>query len=94
MTGGSLATRTNCESREQKFWQTEPVGHCQDIQTRTSNKTVADVGLLPWMRSQETRRIFRDFDADMDAGSLDEAYLDVTEYCNTHGLTGACRHKD
>ena len=43
------------------------------------------------MRSQETRRIFREFDADMDAGSLDEAYLDVSDYCKTHGLTGAVR---
>ena len=39
-------------------------------------------------RSQETRRIFRDFDPDMDAGSLDEAYLDVTDYCKEHDMTG------
>ncbi len=38
--------------------------------------------------SQETRHIFRDFDPDMDAGSLDEAYLDVTDYCRAHDMTG------
>ena len=29
-----------------------------------------------------------EFDARFEAGSLDEAYLDVTEYCMQHGLTG------
>jgi len=29
-----------------------------------------------------------DFDADFEAGSLDEAYLDVTDYCQQHGVTG------
>ncbi len=37
------------------------------------------------------RAIFVDFDARFEAGSLDEAYLDVTDYCKQHGLTG--RHK-
>ena len=34
------------------------------------------------------RAIFVDFDARFEAGSLDEAYLDVTDYCKQHGLTG------
>ncbi len=36
------------------------------------------------------RAIFVDFDARFEAGSLDEAYLDVTDYCKQHGLTGRC----
>lgn len=39
--------------------------------------------------SLETRAVFRDFDPDFDAGSLDEAYLDVTEYCQKSGMSGA-----
>lgn len=39
--------------------------------------------------SQQTRAIFADFDPDMHAGSLDEAFLDVTAYCAEHGVTGA-----
>ncbi|KAA6417424.1 MAG: DNA polymerase kappa-like [Trebouxia sp. A1-2] len=39
--------------------------------------------------SQATRAIFRDFDPDFEAGSLDEAYLDLTAYCEQHGMTGA-----
>ncbi len=38
--------------------------------------------------SQATRAIFRDFDPDFEAGSLDEAYLDITTYCEQHGMTG------
>lgn len=38
--------------------------------------------------SQATRAIFRDFDPDFEAGSLDEAYLDLTAYCEQHGMTG------
>ena len=38
--------------------------------------------------SQATRAIFRMFDPDFEAGSLDEAYLDLTDYCNQHGMTG------
>ena len=38
--------------------------------------------------SQATRAIFRDFDPDFEAGSLDEAYLDITAYCEQHGMTG------
>lgn len=34
------------------------------------------------------RAILVDFDADFQAGSLDEAYLDVTDYCQQHSLTG------
>lgn len=29
------------------------------------------------------------YDPDFDAGSLDEAHLDVTEYCKEHAVTGA-----
>ena len=36
-----------------------------------------------------TRAVFARFDPDYEAGSLDEAYLDVTEYCRTHELSGA-----
>jgi len=38
--------------------------------------------------SNQTRGIFRDYDPDMQAGSLDEAYLDVTAYCAEHGMSG------
>ena len=38
--------------------------------------------------SQATRAIFRVFDPDFEAGSLDEAYLDITAYCEQHGMTG------
>ena len=31
--------------------------------------------------------IFRDFDPAFEAGSLDEAYLDVTHYCAAQGVT-------
>ncbi|KAG1657976.1 hypothetical protein FOA52_008036 [Chlamydomonas sp. UWO 241] len=39
--------------------------------------------------SEQTRAVFRDFDAAFEAGSLDEAFLDVTEYCREHGMSGA-----
>ena len=46
-----------------------------------------------------TRAIFVDFDPDFEAGSLDEAYLDITDYCQMHSTTGkymphrfCCRH--
>ena len=39
--------------------------------------------------SQATRAIFGDFDPDFEAGSLDEAYLDLTAYCEQHGMTGS-----
>ena len=34
------------------------------------------------------RAVFVDYDAAFEAGSLDEAYLDVTDYCKQHSLTG------
>ena len=37
---------------------------------------------------QAVRAIFREFDADMESGSLDEAYLDITDYCQQHGMKG------
>lgn len=40
------------------------------------------------------RAVFVDFDACFEAGSLDEAYLDVTDYCQQHGLTGRRQHTD
>ncbi|KAK9819455.1 hypothetical protein WJX74_007636 [Apatococcus lobatus] len=39
--------------------------------------------------SRASRVIFADYDAEFSAGSLDEAHLDVTDYCSQHGLTGA-----
>ncbi|KAK2076547.1 hypothetical protein QBZ16_005307 [Prototheca wickerhamii] len=39
--------------------------------------------------SQETRQIFAEFDPGFEAGSLDEAYLDVTDCCAERGWTGA-----
>ena len=38
------------------------------------------------------RAILVDFDANFEAGLLDEAYLDVTDYCQQHGLTGTPLH--
>ena len=38
-----------------------------------------------------TRAIFVDYDPDFEAGSLDEAYLDVTDYCQMQSTTGADR---
>ena len=32
--------------------------------------------------------MFRRFDPDFQAGSLDEAYMDVTDYCQQHGVSG------
>ena len=37
---------------------------------------------------QETRAVFRRYDPDFQAGSLDEAYMDVTDYCQQHGVSG------
>ena len=34
-----------------------------------------------------TRAIFVDYDPDFEAGSLDEAYLDITDYCQMHSTT-------
>ena len=39
--------------------------------------------------SRASRVIFADYDAEFSAGSLDEAHMDVTDYCLQHGLTGA-----
>lgn len=36
-----------------------------------------------------TRAVFERFDPGYEAGSLDEAYLDVTDYSRAHGLSGA-----
>ena len=41
--------------------------------------------------SVAARSIFRDYDSDMVAGSLDEAYLDVTDYCVAHDVSGKAR---
>ncbi|KAL6771591.1 POLK1 [Auxenochlorella protothecoides x Auxenochlorella symbiontica] len=38
--------------------------------------------------SAQTRAVFRDYDPEFEAGSMDEAYLDVTEYVRLHGTTG------
>lgn len=37
-----------------------------------------------------TRAILADYDPEFEAGSLDEAYLDVTDYCQMHSTTGEC----
>jgi nucleotidyltransferase/DNA polymerase involved in DNA repair len=39
-----------------------------------------------------TRAIFMHFDPEFEAGSLDEAYLDITDYCRSHETTGANVH--
>ncbi|GMH35231.1 hypothetical protein BSKO_03099 [Bryopsis sp. KO-2023] len=39
--------------------------------------------------SEATRAVFRSYDPDFDPGSLDEAYLDCTEYCQRNSMTGA-----
>ena len=36
-----------------------------------------------------TREIFATYDPDLEACSLDEACLDITDYCAAHGVTGA-----
>ncbi len=38
--------------------------------------------------SAKTRTVFARFDPHYEAGSLDEAYLDVTAYCQQHNMTG------
>ena len=38
--------------------------------------------------SQKTREVFQMFDPDFESGSMDEAYIDVTEYMRVHGMTG------
>ena len=38
--------------------------------------------------SSEVRAVFQDYDPDLDAASLDEAYMDVTEYCRAHEKSG------
>ncbi|XP_010905640.2 DNA polymerase kappa isoform X1 [Elaeis guineensis] len=38
--------------------------------------------------SELTRKVFRRYDSDFIATSLDEAYLNITEYCNERGLSG------
>jgi DNA polymerase kappa len=38
--------------------------------------------------SAATREVFKLYDPHFEAGSLDEAYLDVTDYCAQHGMTG------
>ena len=36
-----------------------------------------------------TREIFATYDPDLEACSLDEACLDITDYCAAHDVTGA-----
>lgn len=38
---------------------------------------------------EATRSVFRRYDPHFEAGSLDEAYLDVTGFCSAHGMSGA-----
>ena len=39
--------------------------------------------------SKAARATFAVFDPDFEACSLDEACLDITDYCAAHGMTGA-----
>lgn len=39
--------------------------------------------------AMKTREVFARFDGEFEAGSLDEAYLDATEYCKIHGVSGS-----
>ena len=41
--------------------------------------------------SSEVRAVFRDYDPDLDAASLDEAYMDVTDYCKAHQKSGVLK---
>jgi DNA polymerase kappa len=38
--------------------------------------------------SAQAFAVFRAYDAAVEGASLDEAYLDVTQYCSAHGMTG------
>lgn len=38
--------------------------------------------------SKEVKNILREYDAAASSYSLDEAFLDVTDYCEANGLTG------
>lgn len=41
--------------------------------------------------AERTRVIFKDYDADLHAASLDEAFLDITEFCNEQMMEGECQ---
>lgn len=45
--------------------------------------------LFLYRLSKLTREVFAVYDPDFDAGSLDEAHLDVTDYCKDYSVTGA-----
>ena len=38
--------------------------------------------------SGEVQAVFREYDPEMEAASMDEAYLDVTDYCASHDMPG------
>ena len=38
--------------------------------------------------SEQAQAIFAAFDDDLEASSLDEAFLDITAYCAQHNCTG------
>lgn len=40
--------------------------------------------------AEGVRAVLRLFDPDFECASLDEAYLDVTDYCQAHDMTGEC----
>ena len=40
-----------------------------------------------------TREVFATYDPDFEACSLDEACLDITDYCAAHGMTGV-QHRE
>lgn len=41
--------------------------------------------------SRAVKDILRQYDADLDSASLDEAHLDITDYCRANNLSGAFR---
>jgi DNA polymerase kappa len=43
--------------------------------------------------SEKTREVFQTFDPDFESGSMDEAYLDITDYMRVHGMSSVeCAH--
>lgn len=42
--------------------------------------------------SEAVRAVLQEYDEGMEADSLDEAHLDVTDHCRSHGMTGVPFH--
>ena len=43
--------------------------------------------------SHQVMDVLRSYDENLHTASLDEAHLDVTDYCETHELTGVLDHR-